>query len=221
MKQSAIRWLWSRHFLLSRTMLWLLFAVNGLGTVYGYIWYAGQIEYTLRTMPSWLVLFVPDSPTASLFFTLAVGYLLLDQYAGRRLAQGIASGFIRGFIEAFAVITSIKYGIWAVWMIIAGYMQGDVLVWQDWMLIVSHLGMAAEALLFARFFAYRILPVVAVALWTLSNDYVDYHMGVYPNLPQQLWDDLPWIERLTNGLSIISIVCALAAMPFHNKRKKF
>ncbi len=49
-----------------KPFLWLLLFVNLLGTIYGYIWYLPQ----LRNTPSQFLIFVPDSPTASLFFAL-------------------------------------------------------------------------------------------------------------------------------------------------------
>lgn len=199
----GISWLWSPSFLLNRRILWLLIVVNGLGTVYGYIWYGNQIEYTLTHMADWLLPFVPDSPTASLFFTLALIGLALY---GR---EEVKSGWIRGFIEAFAVVTSIKYGIWAVWMIFMGASQGDAIVWQEWMLVGSHLGMAIEAMLFARFFGYRLAALVVVSVWTLLNDLLDYNQLIYPWLPDVLEDDLGWIEAFTITLSLLSIAAAL------------
>ena len=83
-------------------MLWSLFAVNLLGSIYGFYWYKEQLMMTA----SWLNLFVPDSPTASSAFTLV---LLL--YALRRRSP---------LIEAFAAVTLFKYGVWAVAVILAG-----------------------------------------------------------------------------------------------------
>lgn len=198
-----IPWLWHDTFLLNRRNLWTLFAVNGLGTIYGYVWYANQLAYTLATMPDWLLPFVPDSPTASLFFTFSLAFLLSDQGDVRR------GGFLRQAVESFAVVTSVKYGIWAVAVILFGYAQGDAHEWQETMLIVSHLGMAAEALLYARLFTYRWPAVVLVAVWSFTNDWLDYHMGTYPWLPDELHDDLPWIERFTQMLGLLSIAAAL------------
>ena len=109
---------------MNRRLLWLLVWTNGLGTIYGYYWYGNQIVHTIRTMPDLFVLFVPDSPTASLFFTLALLYMLHRRKSGK-------PGRIRSFVEAMAVITSFKYGVWAVVMIFAGAYRGDVPNWQD------------------------------------------------------------------------------------------
>jgi uncharacterized membrane protein YpjA len=46
-----------------RWILWFLLCVNLFGTIYGYLWYG----YQLKETPFQFLLFVPDSPTASLF----------------------------------------------------------------------------------------------------------------------------------------------------------
>lgn len=183
-----------------RGVIWLLFIVNFLGTVYGYIWYGNQLEFTAENHPAWLLPFVPDSPTASLFFTIA---LLLMLYP----PKGLKGTLVREIIEALAVVTSVKYGIWAVSMIFAGGYQGDAVGWKDWMLVVSHTGMAVEALIYARFFSFRRMLPLAV-LWTLANDMVDYSVGIYPWLPSELDDDITKVQNFTIILTLLSAAAA-------------
>ncbi|MRN53360.1 DUF1405 domain-containing protein [Paenibacillus monticola] len=191
---------WFEKLFKHRGILWLLFIVNLLGTIYGYIWYGNQMEFTAANYPLWLLPFVPDSPTASLFFTLA---LLLLLFPPKRFT-GVT---IKGIIEALAVVTSVKYGIWAVSIIIAGGYQGDVLTWKDWMLMGSHTGMAVEALLYAGFFSYRkMLPLALI--WTLFNDVVDYSYGVYPWLPFVLEDNVIGVQYFTFALTLLSVAVA-------------
>ncbi|HEY0827791.1 MAG TPA: DUF1405 domain-containing protein [Bacilli bacterium] len=209
MNKDLVPYLWSKPFLTSPGILWSLLGVNLLGTIYGYQWYYNQMVHTLTDMNPWLILWVPDSPTASLFFTLGLIYLLFDYYKGRNNVHYLNNrSFIRGLIEALAVVTSVKYGIWAVAMIVFGAIQGDQLNWQDWMLMTSHLGMAVEVLLFIRFFRLTALLIGIAAIWTICNDYIDYHSMVYPWLPDELEDDLVFIERFTLGLSLLSILLA-------------
>lgn len=184
-----------------------LFIINFLGTIYGYYWYGNQLVYTVNEMNPWLVLFVPDSPTASLFFTMTLFFLIFDLRQKGRSLNRISP--LRSWIEAFAVITSIKYGIWAVIMIFAGAAQGNPLNWQDWMLVASHLGMAAEVSLFSPFLRYGFGAVAVVAAWTCLNDVVDYYFGVFPWLPRVLHDDLPVIQTVTFSLSLFSIAMAI------------
>ncbi len=188
-----------------RGIIWLLFIVNVLGTIYGYIWYGNQLEYTAQNYPAWLLPFVPDSPTASLFFTIALFLLLYPP-------KGLKGTLVRELIEALAVVTSVKYGIWAVGVIFAGGYQGDTVSWKDWMLVVSHTGMAVEALIYARFFSFRRMLPVAL-LWTLANDMVDYSAGVYPWLPSVLDDDVTQVQYLTILLTLLSAAAAWIAGP--------
>ncbi|MFS0722625.1 DUF1405 domain-containing protein [Paenibacillus sp. 1P07SE] len=211
----SISFFWSRALLTSRPFLWLLFIVNLLGTIYGYMWYGNQLIYTASNHPLWQLIFVPDSPTASLFFTIALLYLLFPP----RLPQAAARG-VRMLIEALAAATSVKYGIWAVAMIFAGYAQGDSLGWQDWMLIFSHLGMALEALLFVRFMTFGRLALAAAAGWLLLNDTLDYTFGIFPWLPRVLQDDLTVIQWFTVGLSLASVAVVWLAMASRDKSAK-
>ncbi|GAA3405115.1 DUF1405 domain-containing protein [Paenibacillus hodogayensis] len=185
-----------RVFLHNRAFLLALFVVNVLGTVYGYVWYWDQIVSTVETMSPWLVLFVPDSPTASLWFTVSLGVLLFAP-------KGIGSNGV-GFIAALGAISSVKYGVWAVAMNAAVAYQGEPLVWQEWMLIVSHLGMAVEALLFIGRFRVRGVHMLFALLLLFLNDWLDYHAGIYPWLRDILLDDLGAIELFTWTMTLVS-----------------
>ncbi|GKS13926.1 hypothetical protein YDYSY3_49260 [Paenibacillus chitinolyticus] len=200
----------------SRPMLWLLFWINALGTVYGYYWYKYQLIDTYDFEPAWYLPFVPDSPTASLFFTLTLLYLLRDE---RTAGVGLGKrSLLRGFIEAFGLVTSFKYGIWAVAMIWSGYALGDPVAWQDWMLTLSHLGMAIEVLLFASVMTYSISAVLLVAVWAFANDWMDYTKGIFPRLSEVLMPHLDTIQWFTIGLSAAGILVALAYLPYQKHR---
>lgn len=197
--------LWSTKFLSSRFMLWTLFVCNLLGTIYGYIWYDAQLLDTWQNHPHWQIIFVPDSPTASLFFTLSLLFLLFPS----KLAKYFR---LRTLIEGLAVVTSVKYGAWAVVMIFAGAYQGGELVWQDWMLVASHLAMVVEALLFVRLYKFGTFMLLGAGAWTLLNDTVDYTYEVYPWLPETLWDDVPAVAVFTVLLTVASIAAGWLAL---------
>jgi uncharacterized membrane protein YpjA len=190
-----------------KLFLWMLFFVNLAGTIYGYMWYWNQIQYTTQSYPWIFVLFVPDSPTASLFFTLSLLFMLYAVPAS--WSKSSIYPFIRSCVEIMALVTSVKYGVWAVTMILASASLGNTLDWQDWMLMISHTGMAVEALLFAAYYTYRSSAILAVACWTISNDLMDYGVGVYPWLTAKLVERIDLIALFTIGLSIVSIVIAL------------
>jgi uncharacterized membrane protein YpjA len=173
-------WFANRHVIL------LLLLVNILGTVYGYAWYGGQLSNT----PTIFLPFVPDSPTASLFFVFVL------------LAFTLKKNW--GLMEALAMITLFKYGIWAVVMNLLTLMVNGSLGLVGYMLMLSHLGMVVQGLLYAPF--YRIKPwhLVVAAIWTLHNEMIDYLFGMMP-----VYGDLMiysnQIGYFTFWLSILSI----------------
>ncbi len=199
-----------KQILMNRLILWALFISNGVGTIYGYYWYKIQLIETLNNKPFWQIVFVPDSPTASLFFTIAVGFLLFPPKS--KLWRGI-----RKLVEALAVVTSVKYGIWAITMILAGAALGDPLVWQHWMLMASHLTMAVEALIYIPFFTFGLATLIIACLWTLLNDTMDYTFGIYPYLSNRLESYITVVRNFTFTLTIASFLMGwityLAARP--------
>ncbi|WP_391571899.1 DUF1405 domain-containing protein [Cohnella sp.] len=212
-----IRWLLSRNVLLHPAILWLTMIIYVPGTVYGYYWYKGQLIETWNEHPHWQLPFVPDSPTASLFFALALLWLWVSPKRSRHAWINA----IRGIIETLGVVTSVKYGIWATAIIFAGQAQGDILVWEHWMLIIGHSAMAVMALLYARFFTFGGMALLAAAAWTFLNDTVDYTYDVYPYLPSQLDDDVPYVAMFTFALTALSVLAAaFAKFPFERRKDK-
>ncbi|MFD2332110.1 DUF1405 domain-containing protein [Cohnella sp. GCM10020058] len=206
----------SRRFLTQNWVMTLLMVFYVFGTIYGYYWYKNQLVDTMQTHPAWLIPFVPDSPTASLFFTIAALWLWLSSFGDgdNKVVTGVRCVF-----EALAVVTSIKYGIWATVIIFASAAYGSPIVWQDWMLIVSHMSMAVCAVLYGRFFLYGAIALGIAAAWTLLNDIVDYGFGVYPSLPQSLDDRLLGVAIFTFALTIFSVGVA-AIVSFANQRAR-
>jgi len=212
-----IRWLLSRNVLLHPVLLWLTMIIYVPGTVYGYYWYKGQLIETWNEHPHWQLPFVPDSPTASLFFALALLWLWVSPKRSRHAWINA----IRGIVETLGVVTSVKYGIWATAIIFAGQAQGDILVWEHWMLIIGHSAMAIMALLYARFFTFGGMALLAAAAWTFLNDTVDYTYDVYPYLPSQLDDDVPYVAMFTFALTALSVLAAaFAKFPFERRKDK-
>lgn len=152
-------------FLMDRRILRILLMANTIGTIYGYYWYKGQLEVT-----PWLFIpFVPDSPTASLFFV----FVLLAFIKNKNCPIS----------EAFAFVTLVKYGIWAVVMNILTLNVTGALPWQGYMLIASHGAMALQAVLYAPFYQLKVRHVLAAAVWTFHNDVIDYVFMQYPKYP--------------------------------------
>lgn len=187
------------YILRDKMFLVLLFLINLFGTIYGFIWYRFQLAIT----PDIFLIFVPDSPTASLFFTIAIFFFLFKKNAP--------------YIEALAIITCFKYGIWAVVMNIFTLIVTGSLGWQGYMLIASHGAMAIEGLLFASFYRIKLRHIAVAAIWTLHNDIIDYVFGMMP-VYSSLNEYMNEIGYFTFWLSIISIFIAYM-LTIKNKNK--
>ena len=176
-------------FLADRRMLWLLLLINIGGTLYGYYWYESQLIDT----PTIFIPFVPDSPTASLFFFFVlIAFILKKNWP---------------YMEALAFVTLFKYGVWAVVMnIFTLFVTGD-LAWQGYMLIASHAAMAVQGILYSPFYRMKVKHLIVAAVWTLHNDVIDYVYMQYPR-----YADLHIYAReigyFTFWLSMLSIAIA-------------
>lgn len=55
----------------------------------------------------------------------------------------------------------------------------------------------------------------------ILNDTVDYTYDVYPNLPSQLEDDVPYVAMFTFALTALSVLAAaVAKFPFERRKDK-
>ncbi|MGR9049940.1 DUF1405 domain-containing protein [Halobacillus faecis] len=177
------------YILKNRSFLIMLFFINLFGTIYGYIWYEPQLSVT---EPIFL-LFVPDSPTASLFFTIFLGFYIF----GKNIP----------YIEALAIITLLKYGLWAVVMNGLTLLEYGSLPWTGYMLVFSHGAMAVQGLLYAPFYKIEMRHIVFAGIWTLHNDVIDYVFGQMPVYPA-IVEYMDEIGYFTFWLSIACILCA-------------
>ena len=180
-----------QYILGQKPVLIMMFLINFFGTIYGYYWY----RYQLSETPDHFLIFVPDSPTASLFFLIVL------------LAFLIRKNF--PLIEALAIVTLFKYGIWAVIMNILVLVVNGSLPWESYMLIASHLGMAIQGLLYAPYYRFKAWHLLIAAVWTLHNDFIDYIFGMMPQY-SVLMDYINQIGYFTFWLSIISLLIAYA-----------
>lgn len=163
-----------------------LLVINGLGTIYGYVWYGWQLKDT----PPKFLAFVPDSPTASLFFVFVLIAFLFKKHVP--------------LIEAVAAVTLFKYGVWAVGMNFAGGMVSGSLTWDNYLLIFSHGCMAIEGLLYTPFYRLKPWHLVVAAIWILHDEIIDYVFGMMPRYPVLLGYE-HMIAYLTFWLSLLAI----------------
>lgn len=176
-----------KYALLDKYFLVILFLVNLFGTIYGYMWYESQLAIT----PPIFLAFVPDSPTASLFFTIFLLFFLFNKKVP--------------YIEALAIMSLFKYGIWAVVMNVLTLVVEGSLSWQGYMLIASHGGMAIQGLLYAPHYSIKLKHLAVAAIWILHNDIIDYVFNMMPMYSSlSLYQDQ--IGYFTFWLSILTIL---------------
>ncbi|SDY87803.1 Uncharacterized membrane protein YpjA [Evansella caseinilytica] len=178
----------------------LLLVINIGGTIYGFIWYEGQLAVT----PGKFLIFVPDSPTASLMFCFVLTAFLFRKNWP--------------LLEAFAAVTLLKYGVWAVVMIVAAVLAGDTLTWKQSMLIVSHLGMAVQGLLYSPYYRIKLWHLGVIAAWTLLNDFIDYYYGMHPWVSRLIQPYIDQIAVFTVCLSIVSLLTVFLLNKYAVKR---
>ncbi|MGN1402448.1 MAG: DUF1405 domain-containing protein [Bacillus sp. (in: firmicutes)] len=169
-----------------QSMIMLLLLINIFGTFYGYIWYTGQL---LDTEPLFLP-FVPDSPTACLFFVFVLAAFLFRTNWG--------------LFEALAFISLFKYGVWAVCMNLLTLYVTGTLHWTGYMLMASHLAMALQGLLYAPFYRIKVWHLSVAAVFTVHNEIIDYVFGQMPRY-SQISMYANEIGYFTFWLSILSI----------------
>lgn len=170
----------------NRSFLKLLLIINIFGTIYGFYWYKRQLIDT----PSVFLPFVPDSPTASLFFV----FVLIAFLLGKNWP----------LIEALAIVTLFKYGIWAVVMNFLVLKISGTLDLIALMLIASHFAMAVQGVLYVPFYRVKLWHLAVTAVWTLHNDVIDYVFFMLPRY-HMLDQHIPQIGYFTFWLSIVSL----------------
>lgn len=178
-----------KYILLDKKFILLLFLINLFGTIYGYIWYIPQLSVT----PDIFLVFVPDSPTASLFFTIFLLFFLFNRNVP--------------YIEALGLVTLVKYGTWAVVMNLLTLIVEGSLSPAGYMLMLSHAGMAVQGLLYAPYYKIKMRHLVVAGIWTLHNDVIDYvfeMMPTYSSLSQYMNE----IGYFTFWLSVASLFLA-------------
>src|SRR5690625_193518 len=140
--------------------------------------------------PTIFLPFVPDSPTASLFFTVFLLFFIFNKNIP--------------YIEALAITSLFKYGIWAVIMNVFTLIIDGTLSWQGYMLMASHAAMALQGILYAPYYKIRLKHLTIAGIVLLHNDIIDYVFGMMP-IYSSLTDYMNEIGYFTFWLSVFTI----------------
>ena len=146
----------------NRAILTFLFLCNLLGTIFGYVWYAHRLS--LSHWKYWL--FIPDSPNATLCLTVSIGLMLFNHR--------------NAIIDTLAFITLIKYGVWAIFMIIFLSIHDQTIYLLGVILLVTHAIMVIQAFLFLPRLKITCLSISFAMVWVFHNDVIDYVFHQFP-----------------------------------------
>lgn len=142
-------------------LAWWIVAINLLGTLGGLWYYVPQLGWT----PLVLWPFVPMSPFATLF--------MAGSLAAWRL------GIDADWLHMLAFLGNIKLGLWTP-IVQLGLQWGIGIPLPIYaFLVVSHLGMVAQAFLIYRYASFSVPSIVLVTAWYTLNDVVDYLVPLY------------------------------------------
>lgn len=168
-----------------------------LGTVWGFYWYRQQLASGLY--PFWI--FIPDSPTATLLFSL---FLILKLMKKKYTLLG-----------AVSCVWLIKYGIWAV-VINLDLVDEGSFGFENFHLALSHLGMALEGLIFLNYLRISVITSVLVIGLMVISDYVDYGLGQHPYLFLQ--EQYP--TALFTAVFLTLIIAVVLMFKAHRKQSR-
>ncbi len=159
--------------------------INFGGSVYGYYWYRQQLA---ETAWYWWPL-IPDSPFSSTLMFISMILLLRNKtYTG---------------IFLWGNLSAIKYGLWAAIININYWQLTSIFTWENWMLTLSHIGMAAEGLLLLLILPVRRRNVIWVAVWFALNDGLDYLINLHPYLFDSNQYTLAWTSVISLSICLI------------------
>lgn len=141
---------------------WAIVAINLAGTAFGFWYYRFQFSGTPLAIWPW----VPDSPLATLFIAASLALWKLDR--GSEL------------VDMLAFFGNVKLGLWTPFVLLS---FNDAFLAQTPLpmyafLLVSHLGMVAQAFLIHRYSDFSIPAVAAALAWYSFDLSVDYFVPI-------------------------------------------
>lgn len=170
----------------------ILFWVNLIGSLYGFMWYWPQLRVT--PVKYWLI--VPDSPGSTLLFSMFLLLLLTGHVQSSQEGPMHVGGWV-GFLAALAWLSNMKYGLWTATVLPEFAVRSGILAFDIIHLSLSHFGMWVQGFLFARYFRPNLTPAVAAFTWVLGQDYIDYWLlGTHPTLPAD------WLEPSARAIAV-------------------
>lgn len=171
-------WNFVDYYIEQKWFIITLIILNLFGSIYGFTLYKEQLlDNSLK-----FLIFIPDSPLASILFTI---YLVLFLFNKKVV-----------LIEALAAISLFKYGIWTIMIVIWGGWATEASViklitletisGKDAVLIFTHILMVLQAIIFYRKYSFGFWSIFFTGVWLFLNDLFDYTMDIHPSLPASI-----------------------------------
>ena len=142
--------------------VWVIVAINLVGTGAGFWYYAAQFSRTPLEM--WV--FVPDSPLATLLIAVALSTWAL--------------GRTSDYLAALAFVGNIKLGLWTPYVLIvyADAFLEFTPVPMYAILVTSHLGMVVQAFVLYRITDFPLKATAVATAWYTVDLLMDYFVPV-------------------------------------------
>lgn len=188
-------------------LVWLLIAVNLVGTLFGFWYYTPQLSATPVVM--WPL--VPVSPLATLYMALSL-----------LLWRGGFTGRFAQLIHVLAFIGCLKYGLWSVYvqLFIEDVTPIPFLLWQ--FLIWSHAGMVLQAFVIQRYAEFPLWALALATMWYTINDVFDFFLTVFGG-PHHTWlnvffanggfdRSIPAYDFMVAGAVVATVVAVFLAL---------
>ena len=184
--------------------VWVIVAINLLGTAFGFWYYRFQFQ----RIPAEMWAFVPDSPAATLLIALA-----LASWAVGKPSDTLA---------ALAFFGNVKLGLWTPYVLVVFYPEflassGPPLYA---FLLVSHLGMVLQAFVLHRMTVFPVRAVAVATAWYTVDLLMDYFVPVigdvtHTSLPYA--DAEPWftttvLQVAAAGAVVLTVVPLFVAL---------
>ncbi len=181
--------------------VWVVVAINLLGTAFGFWYY----RYQLAATPTVMWPLIPDSPTATLLIAAAFA--------------AWASGHRSEYLAVLAFFGNFIFGVWTPWVLLVGW---NASVAQAGLplhafLFISHLGMVVQAMVLHRITAFRLRAIaVATAVYS-GNLLVDYFLpivgqadpsGLFPIRPHYTWLPIAGDTVVSGGATAYQLAAA-------------
>jgi len=187
--------------------VWVIVAINLLGTAFGFWYYRFQFS----TVPVEMWAFVPDSPGGTLFIALA-----LSMWALGRQSDVLAT---------LAFFGNIKLGLWTPYVLAVFYPAfvanaGPPLYA---FLFVSHLGMVVQAFVLYRMTTFPIRAVAVATAWYTVDLLMDYFVPIrggvtHTSLPYAdgtAWFTTTVLQVAGAGAVVLTVVPLFLALATH------